>query len=101
MVRTLLDDGSPRDPQIAQLIDRSGVPVLTNKGLFAEVKLCVRHGKTPHLTLHHGNSRYRRLRQDGPGRWTYQELPLSARGWVRAGDGTDGPRPAQTWGPVN
>jgi len=67
VVRTSLDDGGPREPQIAQLIDLLGVPVLTTNGARAEVKLYVKQGRTPHLTLHHGNSRYRRLCQNGLG----------------------------------
>lgn len=100
MVGTMLDDGGPREPQIAQLIDLLGVPVLTTNGARAQVKLYVKQGRTPQLKLHHGNSRYRRLRQDGPGQWTYQELPLSSRGWVLAEQGTAGPSPSRTWGPV-
>lgn len=101
MVRTLLDDGDAREPQIAQLLDRLGAPVLTTDGARVEVKLYVRLGKTPHRTLAHDIFRYRRLRQDGPGRWTYQQLPMSPRGWVLAEGGSQRRLRAQPWGPTN
>ncbi len=101
MVRTLLADADAREPQIAQLLDRLGAPVLTSDGERVEVKLYVRQGKTPHRTLAHDMFRYRRLRQDDPGRWTYQELPLSAHGWVLAEGSSQRRLRTQPWGPTN